>query len=123
MHAMVWLKCLVGVYFSSDLSCDHHIAKGCYEKMHAIMLSCCLKDFRNRIPRNELTILTKKAIHVQWMRYSNLKQDIALYLQRDRSTRLGLKLQEQVHINDWTLDRATLVDFSSLKIGKTELSK
>jgi len=109
---MEWLKCVAHI--------DDHITPMEKNKLHPFYraLCICLKDFRNSISRTELITLTGRATPIQWMRYSNTKQVITLYLLKDRSTRLGLKLLNQAYINERTHGRATLMDFSRLKIGK-----
>jgi len=86
--------------------------------IHYRVQRICLRDFRNKLSRSEVTSRVKRATPLQWMKYSNCKQAIGLLLQREKSTRLGLKLQSQAYINDRCPGKATLIDNSKLKIGR-----
>jgi len=46
------------------------------------------------------------------------EKSIGLFLEKEKSTRLGFKLQTQAYINDRCPGKATMTDLSRLKIGR-----
>jgi len=55
---------------------------------------------------------------LQLMKYLDCKQAIELFLQQEKSTRLGLKLQSQAYINDRCPVKAKMTDLFRIKIGR-----
>jgi len=87
--------------------------------IHYRVQRICLRDFKNKLSRQDsVTSITERATPLQWMKYSNCKQVVTFFLQRDKSSRLGLKLQSQTYINDRIPGKATTQDLSRLKIGR-----
>lgn len=68
--------------------------------IHYRALRICLKDFRNTILRRDVNTKMFRATPSQWMRYSNHKQAIKLYLLGDKSSTFGIKMRSHVYINN-----------------------
>lgn len=68
--------------------------------IHYCALRICLKDFRNKISKSVIDDKFRRAKPSQWMKFTNAKMAINLVLLQEKSTRLGIKLQRQLYIND-----------------------
>jgi len=55
------------------------------------------------------------------MKYSNCKMAIMLFLQGEKTTRLGQEIQSRAYINERCPGKATLIDESRRKIGRQSL--
>jgi len=70
----------------------------------------CLKYFCNKINKTEFNAKFKRAKPTQSMKFTNAKMAINLILLREKSTRLGIKLQSQLYINDRCPGRGITID-------------
>jgi len=86
--------------------------------IHFCALRIWLKDFRNKTSKPLINAKFKRATPVQWMRYTNSKMAISLVLLREKSNRLGIKLQNLLYINDRCPGWGITMDCSRHKIGK-----
>jgi len=108
-------------YYGSTVWLNEQTTAQQWQKLNSIhyrVQRVCIRDFRNKKSRLEVNAITQRATPLQWMKYSNCKQAVGLFLQKEKSTRLGIKLQTQSYINDRCPGKATMIDHSKLKIGR-----
>jgi len=89
------------------------------ESQHYRAIHAAVRDFKRKIPKVMLGVISKRASPRMWSNYITASTATSLYNNSD--TRLSEYLRESSYINDRRLKKAKFRDTSKRKIGRQAL--
>jgi len=107
------------VYYGAAVWLTSQLNSTSWKKLyssHYRALRAAIGDYKRKIPKAVLDIISKRATPKQWANYTTASMAIKLY--NGNETRLGELLRKQCYINDRQPRRGIFFDNSKRKVGK-----
>lgn len=89
---------------------------GSLNSIHYRAIRAAVNDFKKKIPRTVLNIISKRATPKQWARYAIAKTVIKLY--NKGCTRMGILLRQNSYVNDRNPGRAVFFGNAKRRSGR-----
>jgi len=106
-------------YYAASVWLNNNLSYNLWERLdrqHYRAIRAAIGDYKKKVPRSVLNIISKRATPKEWANYSSASTAIALYNQNN--TRIGTELRNHGYINDRKPHRAIFPDVSKRMLGR-----
>jgi len=107
------------LYYAAPVWLNEGLVEAQWKRLNSIhyrAIRATICDFKKKVPRSVLDIISKRATPKQWSRYVLAKTVIKLFNQNN--TRIGQLLRENSYINDRNPGRASFFGDAKKKVGR-----
>jgi len=107
------------LYYAAPVWLNSELNESQWNRLNSIhyrVIRAAIKDYKRKVPRAVLNIISKRATPKQWARYTVAKTIIKLYNQN--CTRLSTLLRKNSYVNDRNPGRAVFFGDAKRKIGR-----
>jgi len=107
------------VYYAAPVWLTPQLSAVSWQRLnssHYRALRAVVGDYKRKLPRAVLNIITKRATPRQWSNYAACSLAIKLFNGQD--TRIGDEMRKQCYINDRQPRKGTFFDTSKYKVGR-----
>jgi len=117
-----WFDIFGTLYYAASVWLNTELKEAQWNRLNSIhyrVIRATICDYKKKVPRTMLNIISKRATPKQWAQYTIAKTVIKLFNKGD--TRIGALLRQNSYVNDRNPGRATFFEDAKMKIGRNWL--